>query len=71
MLTSLDFIPIPGTKHVRYLDQNAQAVQVEICKEDEKRVRDVIEQVGGIKGARYPLAHMSLLFGDSPELDGK
>ena len=65
-----DFIPIPGTKHVKYLKDNAGAASVHFTKEDEKRVREAIESVGGAKGARYPAAHLAHCFGDTPELGG-
>ena len=68
MLIWVDFIPLPGTKHVKYLMENAGAVDVVLSKEDDERIRKVIESVGGTKGARYPEATMSSLFGDSPEL---
>ncbi|KIW99888.1 uncharacterized protein Z518_10816 [Rhinocladiella mackenziei CBS 650.93] len=63
-----DFIPIPGTKHINYLKENAGAVHVDFSKEDEKKFREAIERVGGAKGARYPEAFLSMCFGDSPEL---
>ncbi len=63
-----DFIPIPGTKHVKYLKENADAINIEFSKEDDERIRMIIESVGGSKGARYPGAFLSMCFGDSPEL---
>ncbi|KAF2460330.1 aldo-keto reductase [Lineolata rhizophorae] len=63
-----DFIPIPGTKHVKYLKENAGALNVELSKEDDARIRKTIESVGGSKGARYPEPFLSHCFGDSPEL---
>lgn len=63
-----DFIPIPGTKRIKYLGENAGAVKVQLSKEDETKIRKAIESVGGSKGARYPPAMMSKCFGDSPEL---
>lgn len=63
-----DFIPIPGTKRVKYLEENAKAVDVQLSKEEEADIRKAIESVGGSKGDRYPAAMMSRLFGDSPEL---
>ncbi|KAK8113456.1 aldo-keto reductase [Apiospora sp. TS-2023a] len=63
-----DFIPIPGTKRVKYLEENADAVKVQLSSDDEKKIREAIESVGGSKGARYPPAMMSKCFGDSAEL---
>lgn len=64
-----DFIPIPGTKRVKYLEENAQAVEVKLSKDEESQIRKAIESVGGTKGARYPPAMMAKCFGDSPELE--
>lgn len=63
-----DFIPIPGTKRVKYLEENAEASEVQLTAEEEKEIRAEIEKVGGRKGERYPEAMMSVCFGDSPPL---
>jgi aryl-alcohol dehydrogenase-like predicted oxidoreductase len=63
-----DFIPIPGTKRIKYLEENVDAINVKLSKEEEANIRKTIEGVGGSKGARYPPAMMARLFGDSPEL---
>ena len=63
-----DFIPIPGTKRVKYLEENAGAANVNLTNEEEADIRKTIESVGGSKGDRYPPAMMARLFGDSPEL---
>lgn len=70
LIMRIDFTPLPGTKHVKYLMENAEAVNVVLTKEDDERIRKVIDSVGGTKGARYPAASVSSLFGDSPELEG-
>lgn len=62
-----DFIPIPGTKRVKYLEENAKAIEVKLTKEEEQEFRKAVESVGGSKGARYPPAMMAVTFGDSPE----
>lgn len=63
-----DFIPIPGTKRVKYLEENAEAVNVKLSTEEEKEFRKAVDSVGGSRGSRYPAAMMGRLFGDSPEL---
>lgn len=63
-----DFLPIPGTKRVKYLEENAKAVEVQLSKGEEAEIRKAIESVGGSKGDRYPPAMMARLFGDSPEV---
>lgn len=63
-----DFIPIPGTKRVKYLEENVAAINVVLSKEEEVKIRKAIESVGGSKGARYSPAMMAKCFGDSVEL---
>ena len=64
---SEDFIPIPGTKRIKYLEENVKAVDFQLSKEEEADIRKAIESVGGSKGDRYPASMMARLFGDSPE----
>ena len=48
-----DIVPIPGTKHVRYLEENAAARDVTLS-EDEMRQIDAIAPQGVAAGERYP-----------------
>jgi aryl-alcohol dehydrogenase-like predicted oxidoreductase len=66
-----DFIPIPGTKRVKYLEENAKAVDVHLSEAEVGEIRKEIEKVGGGKGERYPPALLAKCFGDSPELPSK
>ncbi|KAI0517604.1 aldo-keto reductase [Xylaria bambusicola] len=63
-----DIIPIPGTKRVKYLEENMKSVDIKLTKEEDARIRQAIESVGGSKGQRYAPDALSVLFGDSPEL---
>jgi aryl-alcohol dehydrogenase-like predicted oxidoreductase len=47
-----DIVPIPGTKHVKYLDQNIGALDVELSREDLNRL-DAILPPGAASGERY------------------
>ena len=47
-----DIVPIPGTKHVKYLDQNIGALEVHLSDEDLKRL-DAILPPGAAAGDRY------------------
>jgi aryl-alcohol dehydrogenase-like predicted oxidoreductase len=47
-----DIVPIPGTKHVKYLDQNIGALDVELSEEDLKRL-DAMLPPGAAAGERY------------------
>jgi aryl-alcohol dehydrogenase-like predicted oxidoreductase len=48
-----DIVPIPGTKRVKYLEENAAAVDVMLSAEDLKRIEDVFPK-GAAVGQRYP-----------------
>jgi aryl-alcohol dehydrogenase-like predicted oxidoreductase len=47
-----DIVPIPGTKHVKYLDENIGALDVELTGEDLRRL-DAILPPGAAAGERY------------------
>ncbi|MGN6850105.1 MAG: aldo/keto reductase [Sphingomicrobium sp.] len=47
-----DIVPIPGTKHIRYLDENIGALDVKLTSEDLKRL-DRILPPGAAAGERY------------------
>src|SRR6476661_8742646 len=47
-----DIVPIPGTKHVRYLEENVAAAGVELSEADIERL-DVVIPVGAATGTRY------------------
>ncbi|HET8657304.1 MAG TPA: aldo/keto reductase [Longimicrobiaceae bacterium] len=48
-----DVVPIPGTKRVKYVEQNADAVEIRLSEADLRRI-DEIAPVGVAAGARYP-----------------
>jgi aryl-alcohol dehydrogenase-like predicted oxidoreductase len=48
-----DIVPIPGTKHVKYLEENLRALEVELSKEDLRRIDEVAPK-GIAAGERYP-----------------
>jgi len=47
-----DIVPIPGTKHVRYLDENIGALEVKLCDEDLRRLDEILPP-GAAAGQRY------------------
>jgi aryl-alcohol dehydrogenase-like predicted oxidoreductase len=47
-----DIVPIPGTKHVKYLDQNIGALDLELSDDDLERL-DAILPPGAAAGERY------------------
>jgi aryl-alcohol dehydrogenase-like predicted oxidoreductase len=48
-----DVVPIPGTKHVKYLEENAKAVEVRLTKQELERI-DRAMPPGAAAGMRYP-----------------
>jgi aryl-alcohol dehydrogenase-like predicted oxidoreductase len=53
-------IPIPGTKRLRYLEDNMGALSVQITKQDLKETDARFQQVA-VAGARYAPDMMALL----------
>ena len=47
-----DIVPIPGTKHIRYLEQNIGALDVKLSSEDLKRLDEILPP-GAAAGQRY------------------
>ncbi|HEU0012262.1 MAG TPA: aldo/keto reductase [Longimicrobium sp.] len=52
-----DVVPIPGTKHVKYLEENAAAAEVELSADDLRRIEEVFP-AGAASGDRYPAGGM-------------
>jgi len=48
-----DIVPIPGTKHVRYLDENIGALEVKLTDADIRRLDEILPP-GAAAGSRYP-----------------
>jgi aryl-alcohol dehydrogenase-like predicted oxidoreductase len=57
-----NIVPIPGTKHRKYLEQNVDALDVKLT-EEELRSIDEIFPTGAAAGERYPEQMMSILNG--------
>jgi aryl-alcohol dehydrogenase-like predicted oxidoreductase len=55
-----DIVPIPGTKHLRYLEENAGALEVTLTGEELRRLEEVFPY-GAAAGTRYPEQMMALL----------
>jgi aryl-alcohol dehydrogenase-like predicted oxidoreductase len=58
-----DVVPIPGTKRVAYLEENAAAAALHLTDDDLARL-EKIAPPGAAAGERYPFAHT---YGDSAE----
>jgi aryl-alcohol dehydrogenase-like predicted oxidoreductase len=55
-----NIVPIPGTKRISYLEENAAAVDVELTTDDLDRIEAAFPR-GATAGERYPAAAMSSL----------
>ncbi|TVY85091.1 Aldo-keto reductase yakc [NADP(+)] [Lachnellula suecica] len=64
-----DIIPIPGTKKIKYLEENLGALNVKLSDSEEKEIRDLVENAE-VHGGRYPEAFAGHLFADTPPLKG-
>lgn len=62
-----DIIPIPGTKKIKYLEENIGALDVQLSDAEEKEIRNLVESAE-VHGLRYPEAMVGHLFADTPEL---
>lgn len=61
-----DVIPIPGTKRVKYLEENVGAARVDLTEEEEREVRRKIDNAS-IAGQR-DIAGVLNVFADTPAL---
>ena len=48
-----DIVPIPGTKHVKYLEENVRALEVRLSEEELQRIESLAPR-GVVAGERYP-----------------
>jgi aryl-alcohol dehydrogenase-like predicted oxidoreductase len=53
-----DIVPIPGTKRVKYLEENVAATDITLTPDDLRRLEEVAPK-GVAAGERYPEQHMS------------
>ncbi|KAL9585417.1 MAG: hypothetical protein Q9203_004254 [Teloschistes exilis] len=62
-----DIFPIPGTKKIKYLEENLGALDVKLSNAEIKEIREAIEKVE-VHGERYPPGFGDSLFADTPAL---
>ncbi len=55
-----DIVPIPGTKHRKYLEQNLDALDITLSPDDLSRIDGVMPR-GAAKGTRYAAPQMATL----------
>lgn len=61
-----DIIPIPGTKKIKYLEENWNALDIHLTDEEEKEIRSFVE-TADIAGGRLPPEHMKGILVDTKE----
>ena len=59
-----DVFPIPGTKRLKYLEENLGALKAKLTSEEVREIRKAAE-TAEIKGARYPATYTIALFADT------
>jgi aryl-alcohol dehydrogenase-like predicted oxidoreductase len=62
-----DFFVIPGTKKIKYLEENLGAAAVDLTTEEVKTIRDLITATE-VHGSRYSAQAMAGLLADTPPL---
>jgi aryl-alcohol dehydrogenase-like predicted oxidoreductase len=60
MAQGQDIVPIPGTKHVKYLEENLAAVNIRLSPEELREI-DAIAPKGVAAGTRYPETGMKVI----------
>jgi aryl-alcohol dehydrogenase-like predicted oxidoreductase len=61
-----DIIPIPGTKQIKYLEQNLGALDVTLTDADEAKIREFLK-TDNVAGTAVPESYMSMLYQDTKE----
>ncbi|KAJ7738251.1 NADP-dependent oxidoreductase domain-containing protein [Mycena maculata] len=61
-----DIIPIPGTKKIKYLEENIAAGVIKLSAQDVQAVRDVAVKADAAHRERYPEAMVSQMFVETP-----
>ncbi|KAF8515487.1 Aldo keto reductase [Hysterangium stoloniferum] len=61
-----DIIPIPGTKKIKYLDENSDAVKITLTSEEVKEIRKVAIESGAADVPRYPEIGMAMALVETP-----
>ena len=52
-----DIVPIPGTKHVKYLNENVKAVEIKLTQDELEEIEEIMP-IGAAEGDRYAEAGM-------------
>ncbi|CAG8129808.1 unnamed protein product [Penicillium salamii] len=61
-----DIIPIPGTKSIQRLEENARSVEIRLTDRELEEIRMLVQ--AGVPGTRYPAVMMDGVLGETPPL---
>ncbi|KAI1154383.1 putative aldo-keto reductase [Nemania diffusa] len=64
-----DIFTIPGTKKIKYLEENVGSCAVQLTDDEEREIRIAIESAE-VHGTRVSASHLTLLVKDTPPLVG-
>ncbi|KDR76503.1 hypothetical protein GALMADRAFT_139432 [Galerina marginata CBS 339.88] len=63
-----DIIPIPGTRKIKNLKENLDALKIDLSPEEVVQVREIADKADATHGDRHSAANMAYLFADTPKL---
>lgn len=64
-------IPIPGSKQIKYIDENLGAAKVKLTQADLDKIRELVnESEKNLTGDRYPPGFMEQVMVDTPPFKG-
>jgi len=63
-----DIIPIPGTRNVKYLNENLGSLSVTLGPEEVREIREIAQRADSVLGERYPPAMLETLYTSTPPL---
>ncbi len=55
-----DIVPIPGTKHIKYLEENVKSVEIELTEDELRQIENVIP-LDEVAGQRYDQIGMKIV----------
>jgi len=63
-----DVIPIPGTRNVKYLNENLGSLNAKLSSEEVQQIREIAQRADSTLGERYPPAMLETLYTNTPPL---
>ncbi|KAK1218248.1 Aldo-keto reductase str7 [Marasmius sp. AFHP31] len=63
-----DIVVIPGTKKIKYVEENMGAAKVKLSNNEKSQIRKLAEEADAIPGNRYPEGAFEMVYVESPPL---